>query len=83
MITTDEIKALLQAAIPDAEIQVSGESGKYAVTVVTDRFDGMRPVAKQQLVYAPVNEQIASGAIHALSIRALTKEEWRKTSLFG
>lgn len=83
MITTDEIKALLQAAIPDAEIQVSGESGKYAVTVVTDRFDGMRPVAKQQLVYAPVNEQIASGAIHALSIRTLTKEEWRKTSLFG
>lgn len=83
MITTDEIKALLQAALPDAEIYVSGEGSKYAVTVVTDRFAGMRPVAKQQLVYAAVNEHIASGAIHALSIRALTCEEWRKARLFG
>jgi acid stress-induced BolA-like protein IbaG/YrbA len=81
--TTDEIKALLEAALPDVEIHVDGEGGKYAVTAVSDRFVGMRPVAKQQLIYAPVNEHIASGAIHALSIRTLTLEEWRKARLFG
>lgn len=81
--TTDDIKALLAAALPEAEILVQGESGKYTVTVVSDRFAGMRPVAKQQLIYAPLNEHIASGAIHAVSMRTFTQEEWRKAKLFS
>lgn len=81
--TSDEIKALLAAALPDAEILVEGEGSKYTVTVVTDRFNGMRPVAKQQLVYGALNAHIASGAIHAVTMRTLTQEEWRKARLFG
>ncbi|MDI1300657.1 MAG: BolA family transcriptional regulator [bacterium] len=81
--TVDEVKALLLAAIPDAEVLVEGEGSKYTVTVVTDRFAGMRPVAKQQLVYGPLNAHIASGEIHALSMRTLTCEEWRKARLFA
>ena len=81
--TADEIKVLLEAGIPDAEIHVEGEGGKYTVTVVTDRFEGMRPVAKQQLVYVPLNPHIASGEIHAVTMRTLTKEEWRKIRLFS
>ena len=81
--TADEIKALLVAGIPDAEVHVEGEGSKYTVTVVTDRFDGMRPVAKQQLVYGPLNPHIATGEIHAVSMRTLTKEEWRKIRLFS
>ena len=81
--TVDEVKALLVAALPDAEILVQGEGSKYTVTVVTDRFAGMRPVAKQQLVYAPLNPHIASGEIHAVSMRTLTQDEWRKAKLFG
>lgn len=81
--TVDEVKALLVAAIPDAEILVQGEGAKYTVTVVTDRFAGMRPVAKQQLIYAPLNAHIATGEIHAVSMRTFTQEEWRKAKLFG
>jgi acid stress-induced BolA-like protein IbaG/YrbA len=81
--TADEIKALLAAAFSDAEVQVQGEGGKFTVTVVSDRFEGMRPVAKQQLVYGPLNEHIASGAIHAVTMRTLTPEEWRKAKLFS
>lgn len=83
MISPDDIKALLAAAMPDAEIHVEGEGSKFAVTVVSDRFEGMRPVAKQQQIYGPLNEHIASGAIHAVSMRTLTQEEWRKAKLFG
>lgn len=82
--TTDEIKSLLAAAFPEApELQVQGEGGKFTVTVVSARFEGMRPVAKQQLVYAPLNAAIASGAIHAVTMRLFTPEEWRKAKLFG
>ena len=79
----DVIKTLLELAIPDAEVLVEGGSGKYTVTVVTDRFEGMRPVAKQQLVYGPLNSHIATGEIHAVTMRTLTKEEWRKIKLFS
>ncbi|MEX7542702.1 BolA family iron metabolism protein IbaG, partial [Acinetobacter baumannii] len=34
-------------------------------------------------VYAPLNTYIASGEVHAVTIRAMTKDEWRKASLFG
>lgn len=81
--TSEDIKALLGAALPEAEILVQGEGGKFTVTVVSDRFQGLRPVAKQQLIYGPLNEHIASGAIHAVSMRTFTKEEWRKAQLFS
>ena len=64
-------------------VLVEGAGGKFTVTVVTDRFDGMRPVAKQQLVYGPLNPHIATGEIHAVTMRTLTKEEWRKIKFFS
>lgn len=82
--TNDEIRDLLVAAFPEAdEVQVQGEGAKYTVTVVSGRFDTLRPVAKQQAVYAPLNPHIASGAIHAVTMRLFTPEEWRKAKLFG
>lgn len=83
MISTEVIKDLLLAAMPEAEIYVEGEGSKFSVTVISDRFNGMRPVAKQQQIYGPLNEHIASGAIHAVTMRTLTQEEWRKAKLFG
>ncbi len=80
----DEIRVLLVEAFPEAqEVQVTGSGGKFQVVVVSERFDGMRPVAKQQSVYGPLNSHIASGAIHAVSMQTLTPEEWRKIRLFA
>lgn len=79
-----EIQSLLTAAIPEAEhIAVDGDGGKFNVTIVHPAFPTLRPVARQQLVYAPLQAHIASGAIHAVSMRTLTPEEWRKIKLFG
>lgn len=79
-----EIQQLLSAAITDAEhIAVEGDGGKFTVTMVHSAFATLRPVAKQQLIYGPLQAQIASGAIHAVSMRTLTPEEWRKAKLFG
>ena len=79
----DLIKTLLELAIPDAEVLGEGGSGKYTGRVERGRFEGMRPVAKQQLVYGPLNSHIATGEIHAVTMRTLTKEEWRKIKLFS
>ena len=81
--TPEKLHELLQAAFPKADIATSGQAGKFEVRLVDEQFEGKRPVVRQQAVYAPLNSYIASGEVHAVTIRALTPEEWRKASLFG
>ncbi|WP_445116410.1 BolA family iron metabolism protein IbaG [Acinetobacter sp. WZC-1] len=80
---SEQLTEILKAAFPDAEVAVSGQAGKFDLRIVDDQFDGKRTVARQQAVYAPLNPYIASGEVHAVTIRAMTKEEWRQASLFG
>ena len=69
------VEAMVRDAIAGAEVSVEGSGANYDITVVSDVFDGMRPVKKQQTVYAALGEAIASGSIHAVNIRTLTPEE--------
>ena len=71
------VEALLREHLPECEIAVSGEGSHYNITVVGDVFEGKRPVAKQQLVYAALGEQIADGSIHAVNIRTYTPSQWQ------
>jgi acid stress-induced BolA-like protein IbaG/YrbA len=71
----EQVQALLQAGLEGCDIEVRGDGSHFEIQVVGEVFDGLRPVRRQQLVYAVINEQIASGAIHAVNIRALTPAE--------
>ncbi len=73
--TVDSVKALLAAEFSNATIEVAGEGAKYSVTIVSDVFSGKRAVARQQMVYAVLNELIASGEIHAVTMSLKTTEE--------
>ncbi len=57
---------------------MQGENGHFQVIAVSPLFAGMSRVKKQQTIYAPLAEHIASNAIHALSIKAFTPEEWQR-----
>ncbi|MCG6199735.1 BolA family protein [Psychromonas antarctica] len=78
----DIIKEKLQQALVLDECIVRGESGSFQVIVVGDVFCGLSRVKKQQIIYAPLTEDIASNAIHALTIKALTPDEWQKQKHF-
>lgn len=71
----DEVKALLEAGLEGCEITVQGDGSHFDILVVGEVFSGLRPVQKQQLVYAVLKEQIADGSIHAVNMRTLTPEE--------
>ena len=70
-----EIRQLLEASFPDCDIAVVGGGGKYLVTAVGDVFEGLNAVKRQQSVYAVLNQHLASGAIHAVSMRLMTSAE--------
>ena len=75
---TSEIKKLIEDGITNAEAIVTGDGGKYEATVISSAFEGLSMLKEHQLVYKTVNAQIASGELHALTIKAYTPEEWEQ-----
>ena len=71
------VEGLLQAHLDNCEFHVQGEGSNYDITAVGPVFEGLRPVKKQQLIYAALTDQIADGSIHAVNIRAFTPVEWQ------
>ena len=49
--------------------------GKYVAEVVSEEFNNLNLIKRHKLVYACVNDEITSGALHALTIIAKTPEE--------
>ena len=79
---TETIKEKLEQALALDECIVKGENGTFQVIAVSAIFSDMSRVKKQQAIYEQLTEEIASNAIHALSIKALTPDEWQKQKHF-
>jgi len=76
------IKEKLEQALVLDECIVKGENGNFQVIAVGDIFSNLSRVKKQQIIYGQLTEEIASNAIHALTIKALTPDEWQKQKHF-
>jgi acid stress-induced BolA-like protein IbaG/YrbA len=72
----EQVAELIRAGLPGAEVLVqSQDNTHFAARVVARAFAGKRGIARHQLVYGTLGERIGR-EIHALSIEALTPEEW-------
>jgi stress-induced morphogen len=70
-ITASEIKQLVQAAIPDAVLQIedlAGDGDHYALHVVSAQFADKTRIQQHQMVYEALGGRVG-GQLHALSIR--------------
>lgn len=73
-----EITQLIEAGFADAIVKVvSPDNTHFEALVVATDFEGMRPLARHQLVYQCLGALVGN-EIHALSITALTPDELRK-----
>lgn len=70
-----EIKQMIEQGISCQSIQITGDGNHFEAIVVSDAFEGKRPVARQQMVYATVQDKISSGELHALSLKTITPAE--------
>lgn len=71
------IQQVLTDALAAEQVLVGGDGRHFEITVVSSQFEGQRPVKKQQMVYAVLNERIADGSIHAVMMKTLTPAEWQ------
>lgn len=72
---THTVERLIRDGLPGAEVQVTGDGSHFEAVVVCDVFAGLTPIKKQRLVMDTVKAQIASGELHALSIKTYTTAE--------
>ena len=87
MNTQDTIEQKIVEAIPILGLEVINEShmhnvppgseSHFKVVVISDDFDGQRLVQRHQRINQILADELA-GSVHALSIQAMTKEEWDK-----
>jgi acid stress-induced BolA-like protein IbaG/YrbA len=72
-----EISGLIEAGFDNAIVKVvSPDNTHFEALVIASEFEGKRSLARHQLVYNCLGALVGN-EIHALSIRALTPEEWR------
>lgn len=72
----DDIKRLIETGLPGSQVRVAGDDGThFEATVITEAFNGKRLLERHRMVYGTLGDRM-QGAIHALSIKAYTPQEW-------
>lgn len=72
----DYFSDLVEQSIDDSKVEITGDGSKFEARVISKSFDGVSTIKRHKMVYAVLDEHIKSGAIHALTIKAFTPDEW-------
>lgn len=75
---SEDVIGLIHAGFPEAEIHLDGADCNFSVRVVSDGFQGKSTVKRHQAVIATVKDKLASGELHAMSVAAYTRVEWKQ-----
>ena len=73
---TTDIQHAIEQAIPGADVFLDGEGCDFSAIVISESFQGLSPVKRQQMVLAPVTDWLSGGTLHAFSVKAYTAAEW-------
>ncbi|UAW97822.1 BolA family transcriptional regulator [Halopseudomonas nanhaiensis] len=72
----NEVKQLIESQLPGTDVAVEGEGCNFQLLVISDELAALSPVKRQQQIYALLNERIADGSIHAVTMKFFTREAW-------
>ena len=75
-----EVKNLLEQQLPNTQVEVDGEGCNFQLLLISDELAALSPVKRQQQIYAVLNEPIADGRIHAVTMKFFTREAWDSRS---
>jgi acid stress-induced BolA-like protein IbaG/YrbA len=77
MVSPEDIKRWIEAALPCEHVQVSGDGQHFEAIIVSEEFRGKNMVQQHQLVYKALGERMRE-EIHALSMKTFTPEDWAR-----
>lgn len=77
VITHSEVEQLITQAFPQARIAIEGQGCDLTITVVSSLFAGLTMVKQHQGVMATLSEPLATGRLHAVTLKTFTPEQWQ------
>lgn len=80
---TQQIEQILREKLDLQEVYAQGENAHFGVIVVSDSLAQLSKVKQQQAVYAPLAEFFTTNAIHALTIKVFSSEQWKRERLLN
>ncbi len=75
--TPQEVKARLEQAYPDGQVDVvdlTGTHDHYQVMIESKAFEGLSRIQQQRHVMAVFDAELKTGEVHALTIKTLIKK---------
>jgi len=75
------LESRIKAALPDAQVTIrdlTGTGDHFEARVVSIAFEGKSMLDQHSAVYAPLQDLLDSGALHALALRTYSPEQWKK-----
>jgi acid stress-induced BolA-like protein IbaG/YrbA len=75
----EQILQRIKTLYPEAAMEASGENCNFEVFVVSPEFEGMNLLKRQQSILALFSEELQTGKLHALGVKAKTPAELSKT----
>ena len=74
--TAEQLQALIAAGLHCTHLEVDGDGRHWNAVVVCEAFEGLRPIARHQKVYATLGARMHTDEVHALSMKTYTPAEW-------
>lgn len=75
-----EVKSLLEAKLPNTQVEVEGEGCNFQLNLISDELAALSPVKRQQQIYVHLNAWIADGSIHAVTMKFFSQAAWAERS---
>lgn len=79
--TPQEIQKVIEEKLPGSQVQIhdlTGTADHWQVTVISKTFEGKPMLEQHRMVKGFFEAEIASGVLHAFSLKTYTPEEWSK-----
>lgn len=81
MLNPDELKRRIEQGLPGAQVEVrdlTGTGDHFEARVVSPSFEGQGLVQQHQQVYAPLQDLLKTGELHALALKTYSPSQWAK-----
>ncbi len=72
----EDVTRKVQEALSDARVVPSGEACNLHLIIISPDFQDLSILKRQQMVLASLYENLATGELHAITLKTYTPCEW-------
>jgi acid stress-induced BolA-like protein IbaG/YrbA len=76
---TEEIEQLIESGMKTEIVRVKGDGKHFTAIIVSPEFADKTRIDRQRLVFATLQQALATDRLHAITLKTFTPDEWNHT----